>query len=31
VLKLPDLSFWELLKLTPDQLRQELSEQEHAP
>ena len=31
VLKLPDLSFWELLKLTPDQLRQELSEQEHPP
>jgi hypothetical protein len=29
-LKLPDLSFWEFLKLTPDQLRQELSEPEHA-
>ena len=29
-LKVPDLSFWEFLKLTPDQLRQELSEPEHA-
>ena len=24
-LKLPDLSFWEFLKLTPEQLRQQLS------
>jgi hypothetical protein len=30
-LKLPDLSVWELLELPPDQLRQGLSEQEHAP
>ncbi|MBV8077924.1 MAG: hypothetical protein JO284_16060 [Planctomycetaceae bacterium] len=29
-LKLPDLSSWEFLKLTPDQLRQELSKPEHA-
>ncbi|MBV8232118.1 MAG: hypothetical protein JO329_19215 [Planctomycetaceae bacterium] len=29
-LKLPDLSSWELLKLTPNQLRQELSKLEHA-
>jgi hypothetical protein len=28
-LKLPDLSFWEFLKLAPDQLRQELSAPEH--
>jgi hypothetical protein len=24
-MKLPDLDFWELLKLTPDELRQQLS------
>ena len=30
-LKLPDLSFWEFLKLTPDQLRQQLSAPRHAP
>ena len=30
-LKLPDLSFWEFLKLTPDQLRQQLSARRHAP
>jgi hypothetical protein len=27
-LELPDLSFWEFLKLTPAELRQKLSEQE---
>jgi hypothetical protein len=30
-LKLPDLSFGEFLKLTPDQLREQLSAMEHAP
>jgi hypothetical protein len=30
-LKLPDLSFWEFLKLTPEGLRQELSALEDAP
>jgi hypothetical protein len=30
-LKLPDLSFWELLKLTPEQLREQLSAMEVAP
>ncbi len=30
-LRLPDLSFWEFLKLTPDQLRQQLSAQGAAP
>jgi len=30
-LKLPDLSFWDFLKLTPDQLRQQLSASEHGP
>jgi hypothetical protein len=29
--KLPDRSFWELLKLTPEELRKELSAQEVAP
>jgi hypothetical protein len=29
--KLPDLSIWELLKLTPDQLRQQLSAADDAP
>jgi hypothetical protein len=29
-LKLPNLSFWEFLKLTPDELREKLSAQEHA-
>ena len=29
-LKLPDLSFWESLKLTSEQLREKLSAQEHA-
>jgi hypothetical protein len=30
-LKLPDLSFWEFLKLTPEQLRRQLSAQGDAP
>jgi len=30
-LKRPNLSFWEFLKLTPEQLRQRLSEQEDMP
>lgn len=30
-LKLPDLSFWEFLKLTPEQLREQLSAQQVAP
>jgi hypothetical protein len=30
-LKLPDLSFWEFLKLTPEQLREQLSAQEDTP
>ena len=30
-LKLPDLSFWEFLKLTPGELREQLSATEHAP
>ena len=30
-LKLPELSFWEFLKLTPEQLREQLSEMELAP
>ena len=30
-LRLPDVSFWELLKMTPDQLRQELSATGYAP
>ena len=30
-LKLPNLSFWEFLKLTPEQLRQQLSAQEDMP
>ena len=30
-LDLPELSFWEFLKLTPDELREQLSAQEHAP
>ena len=30
-LKLPDMSFWEFLKMTPDQLRQQLSAPTHAP
>jgi hypothetical protein len=29
-LKIPDLSFWEFLKLTPEQLREQLSATEHA-
>ena len=29
-LKLPELSFWEFLKLTPEELREKLSAQEHA-
>jgi hypothetical protein len=29
-LRLPDLEFWELLKLTPDELRQQLSAARHA-
>jgi hypothetical protein len=29
-LKVPDLSFWEFLKLTPEELREKLSAQEHA-
>ena len=30
-LKLPDLSFWEFLKLTPEELREQLSAQEDMP
>ena len=30
-LKVADLSFWESLKLTPEQLREQLSTTEHAP
>lgn len=30
-LKLPDLSFWEFLKLTPGELREQLSAADHAP
>ena len=30
-LRVPDLSFWELLKLTPEELRQQLSATEDAP
>jgi hypothetical protein len=30
-LKVPELSFWEFLQLTPEQLRQHLSATEHAP
>jgi hypothetical protein len=30
-LKLPDLSFWEFLKLTPEELREKLSAQQDAP
>jgi len=30
-LKLPDLSFWEFLKLTPEELREQLSAQEDKP
>ena len=30
-LKLPELSFWEFLKLTPEELRQQLSATEHGP
>jgi hypothetical protein len=30
-LKVPEMSFWEFLKLTPEQLRQQLSATEHAP
>jgi hypothetical protein len=30
-LKLPDLSFWEFLKLTPEELRQQLSASDDAP
>jgi hypothetical protein len=30
-LKLPDLSFWEFLELTPGELREQLSATEHAP
>jgi hypothetical protein len=30
-LKVPDLSFWEFLKLTPEQLREQLSAKQHAP
>jgi hypothetical protein len=29
-LKVPDLSFWEFLKLTPEALREQLSATEHA-
>ena len=29
--KLPDLSFWEVLKLTPEELREQLSAQEDTP
>ena len=29
-LKLPDLSFWEFLKLTPEQLREQLSAKDDA-
>jgi hypothetical protein len=27
----PQLSFWEFLKLTPEELREQLSATEHAP
>src|SRR3954452_17698629 len=30
-LKVPDLSFWEFFKLTPEELREQLSVAEHAP
>jgi hypothetical protein len=30
-LKVPELSFWEFLKLTPEELRKQLSATEHAP
>ena len=30
-LKLPELSFWELLKLTPEELREQLSAMEDTP
>jgi hypothetical protein len=30
-LKLPELSFWEFLRLTPEQLREQLSATKHAP
>jgi len=30
-LKLPDLSFWEFLKLTPEELRQQLSAKDDEP
>jgi hypothetical protein len=30
-LRVPDLSFWEFLKLTPEQLREQLSAMQHAP
>ena len=30
-LKVPELSFWEFLKLTPEQLREQLSVNQHAP
>ena len=30
-LEVPELSFWEFLKLTPEQLRQQLSAMEHGP
>lgn len=30
-LRLPDLSFWEFLKLTPGEMREQLSAMEHAP
>ena len=30
-LKVPELSFWEFLKLTPEQLREQLSATAHAP
>jgi hypothetical protein len=30
-LKLPDLSFWEFLRLTPEELRKQLSATDDAP
>src|SRR3954469_19087969 len=30
-LEVPDLSFWEFLKLTPEELREQLSAKQHAP
>ena len=30
-MKLPELSFWEILKLTPEELREKLSAMEDTP